>query len=449
MNSNFENGYVTCEPNLENFTKSLLNIGYNHYTAILDIIDNSIAAGSTKVWIKYVIKGANTSILISDNGVGMEDATLFSAMRIASADPTLLRSNKNDLGKFGLGLKLASFSLSDQFQVVTKIHLGTFSSYEWDLNVVRKNNQWLLKKCNEVKWPADIQRPSGTDVLIKNLRTPIDNPIEVMDRLRYYLSTVYFMKKGITFILDDKEVIPFDIFFQDHKASNSTELETFIHNGIQIATRSFQIPHRDKLDVPNKHLLDGIHSIGMEDGIYLFRKYRLIAWSGWEGLGTNKRIGDLQRFAIYIDEKADNLFNIEVKKSQISILDDTLRRKLQSQIHIFSRTASRPYKKRAQLSLFDVADLWQIEKENDVIHFSINRKSEIFKRADRYEMKISEFVNIIEGTLPMDSLLYYLNTDRIDMVKTKEKKLQSAKVLYDLGLLTGHQLNELTAKYGK
>ena len=64
-------------------------------------------------------------------------------------------------------------------------------------------------------------------------------------------------------------------------------------------------------------------------------------------------------------------------------------------------------------------------------------------------MKISEFVNIIEGTLPMDSLLYYLNTDRIDMVKTKEKKLQSAKVLYDLGLLTGHQLNELTAKYGK
>ena len=201
--------------------------------------------------------------------------------------------------------------------------------------------------------------------------------------------------------------------------------------------------------MPTKHLLDGIHSIGMEDGIYLFRKYRLIAWSGWEGLGTNKRIGDLQRFAIYIDEKADNLFNIEVKKSQISILDDTLRRKLQSQIHIFSRTASRPYKKRAQLSLFDVADLWQIEKENDVIHFSINRKSEIFKRADRYEMKISEFVNIIEGTLPMDSLLYYLNTDRIDMVKTKEKKLQSAKVLYDLGLLTGHQLNELTAKYGK
>ena len=37
----------------QTFTKSFKNIGYNHYTAILDIIDNSISAEATKVWIEY------------------------------------------------------------------------------------------------------------------------------------------------------------------------------------------------------------------------------------------------------------------------------------------------------------------------------------------------------------------------------------------------------------
>ena len=449
MTSDYNDPYIQCDPNLENFTKSLLNIGYTHYTAILDIVDNSITAGASKVWIKYLITQGSTGIVISDNGCGMNNSTLFEAMRIASADPTELRGDQNDLGKFGLGLKLASFSLGDQFQVVTKTNKDEFSSYEWDLDVVRKNNKWLLKKHNTTEWISDIYRSSGTDVFIKSIRTPIQDHIQIIDRLRYHLSTVYFMKKGVTFFLEDKEVKPYDIFFQDNKASNSTELESFTHNGIRIKTRSFQIPHRDKLDVPNKHLLDGLHNIGMDDGIYLFRKDRLIAWSGWEGLGTNKRIGDLHRFAIYIDETADNLFNIEVKKSQMSILDDTLRRKLQSQIHIFSRTASRPYKKRAQLSLSDVSDLWQIVKESDQILISINRKSPIYIKATKSEISIGDFTKIIEGTIPLDSLLYYLNNDRVDNSKIKESKLEAAYILHENGLISQNQLNELKNKYGK
>lgn len=78
--------YLSCEPNLGNFTKSLLSIGYTHYTAILDIIDNSIAAGSTKIWIDYDISGPKKSMVISDNGFGMSDSELFEAMRMASAD---------------------------------------------------------------------------------------------------------------------------------------------------------------------------------------------------------------------------------------------------------------------------------------------------------------------------------------------------------------------------
>ena len=60
---------IECNPNVSNFTKSFKNIGYNHYTAILDIIDNSISAKATKVWIEYT-KDTNNSltVVIADNG---------------------------------------------------------------------------------------------------------------------------------------------------------------------------------------------------------------------------------------------------------------------------------------------------------------------------------------------------------------------------------------------
>ena len=55
--------FKECPPDLGNFTKSLLNIGYSHYVAVLDIIDNSIAAEASKIWVKY----EDDSIIISDN----------------------------------------------------------------------------------------------------------------------------------------------------------------------------------------------------------------------------------------------------------------------------------------------------------------------------------------------------------------------------------------------
>ena len=136
--------FKDCPPDLGNFTKSLLNIGYSHYVAVLDIIDNSIAANASKVWVKY----EDDSIIISDNGKGMTTEELFEAMRIASSDPTQLRSSDSDLGKFGLGLKLASFSLSDTFQVITKTKNESIASLQWDLEIVRDKNAWLIEEIN-------------------------------------------------------------------------------------------------------------------------------------------------------------------------------------------------------------------------------------------------------------------------------------------------------------
>ena len=435
--------FKDCPPDLGNFTKSLLNIGYSHYVAVLDIIDNSIAANASKVWVKY----EDDSIIISDNGKGMTTEELFEAMRIASSDPTQLRSSDSDLGKFGLGLKLASFSLSDTFQVITKTKNESIASLQWDLEIVRDKNAWLIEEINCNSFHRKLQRTNGTDVIIKKLRLKLDDEDKVLERLRTHIAVVYHKITNVEFIVGDKEVQKIDPFFSNDPASNYSDPDLINHKSVEIKTQSFQIPHRDKLKLADKRVHDRISDIGMSDGIYLFRKNRLIAWSGWEGLGVNKRIGDLQRLAIYIDGRADELFNIEVKKSQISILDDGLRSKIRSKIKIFFKSAKRPYQKRAELSLKDISDIWKKESENGNVIFTINRESDLVKKFSLGDLSANDFLRLLEGTLPIDSLMYYLNNDKLDKQKDSILKKSAAEIMLSNGLLTQEQYKKLIGKY--
>lgn len=436
--------FKECPPDLGNFTKSLLNIGYSHYVAVLDIIDNSIAAGASKVWVQY----EDNSIVISDNGRGMSPQELFEAMRIASSDPTALRSSGSDLGKFGLGLKLASFSLSDTFQVISKSNDHSIASLRWDLAVVRDKNAWLIEELTIDSFHRKLQRDQGTDVIIKNLRSKLDDKDKVLERLRTHIAVVYHKFSNVQFKVGDKEVEKIDPFFSSRPASNYSDPDQISHKDVIIETQSFQVPHRDKLKFRDKKAQDRIQDIGMSDGIYLFRKNRLIAWSGWEGLGVNKRIGDLQRLAIYIDANADELFNIEVKKSQISILDDGLRSQIRSKIRIFFKSAKRPYQKRAELSLKDISDLWKKESENGSVIFTINRESEIVKKFQKGEFGANDFLRLLEGTLPVDSLMYYLNNDKLNKQKDSKLKISAFEIMVANGLLTNEEFKKLKGKYG-
>lgn len=435
--------FKECPPDLGNFTKSLLNIGYSHYVAVLDIIDNSIAANASKVWVKY----EDDSIVISDNGNGMSPEELFEAMRIASSDPTQLRSSDSDLGKFGLGLKLASFSLSDIFQVISKTKNGGITSLQWDLEIVRNKNTWLIEEVQTSSFHRKLQRVHGTDVIIKKIRVKLDDKDKVLERLRTHIAVVYHKITNVQFIVGDKEVTKINPFFSTDPAANYSDPDLIKHKSVEIKTQSFQIPHRDKLMLSDKKIFDRINDIGMSDGIYLFRKNRLIAWSGWEGLGVNKRIGDLQRLAIYIDGRADELFNIEVKKSQISILDDGLRGKIRSKIKIFFKSAKRPYQKRAELSLKDISDIWKKESDNGAVIFTINRESDLVKKFHKGHLSANDFLRLLEGTLPIDSLMYYLNNDKLDKQKDSILKKSAAEIMLSNGLLTQEQYKKLIGKY--
>src|SRR6266404_6526845 len=103
-------------PNFSKLDIALRSIGYSFEVAVADIIDNAIDAQAKHVLVRFVIKrDAPLDVVIYDDGKGMDEATLREAMRFgADVSQEIQR-----LGKFGLGLKLASLSQAKEVSVLT------------------------------------------------------------------------------------------------------------------------------------------------------------------------------------------------------------------------------------------------------------------------------------------------------------------------------------------
>src|SRR5688572_19225035 len=98
--------------------EALRDIGYSLEAAVADIIDNSVTAHAKIVEIRYGWTDDLPWIAILDDGDGMSEGQLMEAMRPGSRNPRDKRS-RDDLGRFGLGLKTASFSQCRRLTVVS------------------------------------------------------------------------------------------------------------------------------------------------------------------------------------------------------------------------------------------------------------------------------------------------------------------------------------------
>src|SRR3546814_8044537 len=84
------------------------------------------------------------TITILDDGDGMDEGELDRAMRLGEKSP-LDQRNPSDLGRFGLGLKTASFSQCRRLTVASRKQ-GRTNCLRWDLDILaaNENDGWLL-----------------------------------------------------------------------------------------------------------------------------------------------------------------------------------------------------------------------------------------------------------------------------------------------------------------
>lgn len=115
--------------------ETLRGLGYSTATAIADIIDNSITAGAKNVDLRFVWKGPDSLVSIQDDGCGMDDTELDRAMRLGEKSPLESRSD-SDLGRFGIGLKTASFSQCRRLTVASRKQGSDVGCLCWDLDIL-------------------------------------------------------------------------------------------------------------------------------------------------------------------------------------------------------------------------------------------------------------------------------------------------------------------------
>ena len=75
---------VTVEPSAARLTSSLRDVGYDFPSAVADLVDNSLAAGASRVEIEIEYAGADSRVLIADDGCGMTANGLAEALRFGS-----------------------------------------------------------------------------------------------------------------------------------------------------------------------------------------------------------------------------------------------------------------------------------------------------------------------------------------------------------------------------
>jgi len=125
--------------------ESLRGLGYTTAAALADIIDNSISADATEVRVDFVWNGSASRIAVLDDGHGLSDAELESAMTLGDKSPLDERATA-DLGRFGMGLKTASFSQCRRLTVASIRQGNTLACLRWDLDALASNPDagWLL-----------------------------------------------------------------------------------------------------------------------------------------------------------------------------------------------------------------------------------------------------------------------------------------------------------------
>ncbi|MFC0304015.1 ATP-binding protein [Rhizorhabdus histidinilytica] len=377
--------YADATPHAASLIQSLRDIGYSCETALADIIDNAITAEAQTIEIMSDAGAAHPALAIIDNGLGMSVDELVEAMRPGSHNPLSERAS-GDLGRFGLGLKSASFSQCKRLTVISRQE-GALCGAVWDLDEVANTNRWeiqLLEEFADIPW-IDRLGPRGTlvlwekmDRLAGGIETDQRKRAEYINRAisgaERHIRLVFhrFMSEGkppLAIRLNERKLEPLDPFgtkFASHQEDREDSLE--LGRGT-VTFQCFTLPHHKSITKAEWDDLGGPEGHLRSQGFYVYRGGRLIIAGSWLGLARQTELTKLCRIKVDIPNTMDADWKIDVKKASAQ-LPPPVRERMRLLVEKLSSTSKRTYQRRGQRLVDEsIMPLWQrIQKDGAVIY---------------------------------------------------------------------------------
>lgn len=365
--SRTQDSVIEVVPSARRLTDSLRDIGYDPVTAVADLIDNSISAGSSIITVELVSDGEDSCIRISDNGSGMDRCTAVEALRFG----TRRGYSDEDLGRFGLGLKTASLSMGRRLTVVSRrapIN-DRRVSVRLDLDEVEELDQWVVRvlaprTLRASFAPALIERP-GTTIVIDRLDRIMEGVSHdsgwavrrlrrLANDLQEHLGMVFhrFIERGLRIVVNGEPVIAWDPFCRDEPHTvelPSVQMRVRDESGRTqpVRWRPFVLPSRNAFSSPEAfERAAGPRRWNRQQGIYVYRADRLVQTGGWNGIRGIDEHTKLGRAALEFDTGLDSAFGINVAKMKVAIPSD-IRPTLKQEITDLVKAANNAYRTAA------------------------------------------------------------------------------------------------------
>ena len=342
----------------------LSRIGYSTSSALCDIIDNSIRANATDIHLIIQKEREDFSdskrnniqeYVIVDNGKGMNNDGIINALSLGS---TYGEYEEHSLSKFGLGLKSASFSQGNCLEVISS-NGSEFNKYQVSLTKVQESNKYIADKIelnNSDQFYIDKYLKDGKGTIIKigeirkNNHPSVNNTIKEL-KLKAGVIYYYFIdENNVNLFIGDIRIEAIDPLFTDEAEINgnlnenewdgsevkwiervkTVKLDNELDIDVKIEITQLPYPPIFKLkylgeskdiEIRRKYLIEASNY-----GFYVYRNKRLISWATHlDGIIPYDQDYYSFRGRILIDNLADDFFNIDVKKSTLTLSEEALR----------------------------------------------------------------------------------------------------------------------------
>lgn len=425
--SHFNKSYDIIEPQASIMIESLRSFGYSVQTAIADLVDNSISAKAKNIWLDFIWNGKDSHISIRDDGSGMTETQLVNAMRLGSQNP-LQERESNDLGRFGLGLKTASFSQCRRLTVASLAENNSIVIRRWDLDHVAQVNEWQVlhspSKDSEDKLFSLRSMSHGTIVLWENLDSIVglasrdnqkaqDNFLEIIENVEHHLAIIFhrFLEKRnrLKIWINSRQIEPWDPFLSKCSSTQLLPKENLLFKEEKITIQPYVLPHHSKLDSQIYAKAEGLKGWNNQQGFYVYRNERLLVAGDWLGLGYRKdEYCKLARIQIDLPNSIDLDWSIDIKKSRAKP-PISLRHDLKRIARLTRSKATEVYRHRGKRIIQEHAEKymspWNKKLRREKVFYSIDRDhplvKEVLSLPVNYQPLICALLRLLEETIPI------------------------------------------------
>ncbi|WP_170975702.1 ATP-binding protein [Rhizobium sp. FY34] len=431
---------------------SLRNVGYTLQTAVADIVDNSISANASRIDIDFNWSGKQSFISISDNGNGMSEDRLLEAMRLGR-NPQDLRQ-LSDLGRFGLGLKMASWSQCRSFTVRSRLEDGSRATLRWDIDHMLATDRWEAlsdpRVGSEQLLSSDNQYPTGTVVLWEALDVLDQTGTlsashlfwEATERVEKHLAMTFHRfieRKIIKITVNGMEVKPWDPLMSGNPYRSSFPKDYIRKGGRCVIFEGHVLPRKSQLTEQEYKDAAGPDDWNASQGFYVYRGDRLVIGGGWLGLGKGSNQWKAEtafktiRISLDITNAADLDWSLDLLKSTATPPAPFRARIVQLADHIrrTGKALSSSERKKRKATEGDDA-LWKRRDTGATSQFKINRDHEIVKEAlaeAKNSPSVKRLLDLLDKTAPIQPITAAVAPPPVQLSPEDQKLVQLARTI--------------------